>query len=442
MRSLGIIDARIVGGAMLRWRVIDVVRAATFIGTLWLAWISLRPFEDLSGRQIGDASVGNELWTYATFGLLAVFTVLLALRDNQRALSSLITPAFVLFGIWACLTVSVSLDPSTSIRRFALTIFVIAVSASVMLLPKTPAELMRWLSIAALGLLILCYLGVMLAPHLSVHLATDPVEPALAGDWRGVFGHKNQAAAIMAMLLFLGIYVLRSGGWFSGAAIICLASVFLMNSAGKSSLSLCLAVLGVTALTTYVRSFWLRSIILMAPLIMLNMLSVGTVISDGLAAIAKMLPLDSSFTGRVDIWDFAVQSVQAHPITGYGFSAFWGRGAIEELPEGKEWAAYAAHSHNGYLDTALGMGLPGLALLVFALVIKPLRDFHNADLAGFQKPLLMALLQIWLFGIYLSCLESFYLDRADPLWITFLLSLFGLHYLARFAVNEDRAAEV
>ena len=40
-----------------------------------------------------------------------------------------------------------------------------------------------------------------------------------------------------------------------------------------------------------------------------------------------------------------------------------------------EWAEYASHSHNGYLDTALAMGLPGLALLIAVLVIAPLREF-------------------------------------------------------------------
>ena len=260
------------------------------------------------------------------------------------------TPAFALFGGWVLVTVVLSLDPGTSIRRLALTVCVIAVAATLMLLPKTQNELMRWFSIAALALLAVCYLGLLFAPNLSMHLASDAQEQALAGDWRGVFGHKNVAAAVMAMLLFIGIYTVRSGAWFSGAAIICLASLFLFYSEGKSSLTLCFAVLALTSLTTVVRSFWLRAMLLLVPLVLLNMLSVGTVMSDSLAEIAKMLPLDLSFTGRTDIWTFAVQSLQARLPIGYGFSAFWGSSAIQNLPEGKEWAAYASHSHNGYLE--------------------------------------------------------------------------------------------
>jgi O-antigen ligase len=191
-----------------------------------------------------------------------------------------------------------------------------------------------------------------------------------------------------------------------------------------------------TSLTSVVRSFWARAVILLTPLVLLNMLSVGTVLNDGLAEVAKMLPLDSSFTGRTDIWTFAVQALQQRLPTGYGFSAFWGSGSIQNLPEGKEWAAFASHSHNGYLDTALAMGLPGLALLIVVLVVEPLRNFQRADLGGNNGPLTMALLRIWLFGIYLSSMESFFLDRADPSWFTFLLAVFGLHYLARFRARE------
>ena len=425
-------DIRTLAAGIEHRQVMDVVRGATFIGALLLGWISLHPFESLGGLLIGEGGTGNELATYAVFGALSVLTVALALRNDSRGLATLYTPAVVLFGVWLLATVVLSSDSGTSIRRLSLTVCVVAVTASLMLLPKTQQELMHWLTIAALALLAICYLGLLLAPDFSIHLATDPQEPSLAGNWRGAFGHKNLAAAVMVMVLFVGICSIRSGMVVSGAAIIALASLFLVFSAGKSSLSLCFAVLLLTSLTSVVRAFWLRAVILLTPLLLLNLFSVGTVMFQGLAGISTFLPFDSTFTGRTDIWAFALQSLQSRLLTGYGFASFWGSSAIQNLPDGKEWAGFAAHSHNGYLDTALGMGVPGLVLLVFVLVILPLRNFQRADEGGNGGPLAMMLLRIWLFGLYLSAMESFFLDRADPLWFTFLLAVFGLHYLARF----------
>ena len=224
--------------------------------------------------------------------------------------------------------------------------------------------------------------------------------------------------------------------WLSGAAIIGFAGLFLLFSGGKSALALCVAVLLLSGLVSVIKAFWLRAVLCLMPLLALNLLSVGTVISDGLENIAKMLPFDTTFTGRTDIWTFAFQALQQRLSTGYGFAAFWGSSSIRDLPEGKEWAEFASHSHNGYLDTALAMGLPGLLLLIVVLVIGPLRNFHAADRGGNNGALATMLLQIWLFGLYLSSMESFFLDRADPIWFTFLLAVFGLHYLARFRVSD------
>jgi len=416
--------------------VVDIARAGAFVGALLLAWISMRPFIDLSDMLITDVTMGNETWTYAAFGCFAPLTVALAMRDGKRGLGTLISPGYLALGGWICATVVMSLEPGTSARRFVLALCVVVVAASLVLLPKTQVELRRWLSIAILTLLVVCYLGLLLVPNLSIHLATDAQEPALAGAWRGVFGHKNMAAGMMAMLLFLGIYVIRAGSRLAGGIAVALTLLFLINTEGKSASVLCAAVLILTSCATMIRSLWCRAVVLLAPLVFLNLIGIGSVVSENLAAISKALPLDTTFTGRTDIWTFGLQTAQLKPWTGYGFSSFWGSSAVQNLPLGMEWAATAAHSHNGYLDITLAMGLPGLVLLIAVFVIAPLRNFHTADSGGNNGPLALALLQVWLFGLYLSSLESFFFDRADPMWFTLLMAVFGLHYLARFRLSK------
>jgi O-antigen ligase len=240
----------------------------------------------------------------------------------------------------------------------------------------------------------------------------------------------------MAMLLFLEIYVIRAGSWLAGGIAVALTFLFLINTEGKSASVLCAAVLILTSCAAMLRSFWGRALVLLTPLVLLNMIGIGSVMSENLAALSNSLPLDASFTGRTDIWTFGLQAAQLKLWTGYGFSSFWGSSAVQNLPQGMEWAATAAHSHNGYLDVTLAMGLPGLALLIAIFVIAPLRNFQVADSGGNNGPLSLALLQVWLFGLYLSSLESFFFNRADPMWFTFLIAVFGLHYLARYRLSE------
>jgi len=415
---------------------VDIARAAAFIGALLLAWISMHPFIDLSDMLLTEVTMGNEAWTYAAFAGFAVLTVALAMRDGARGFATLLSPFYLAIGGWIVVMVMMSIEPGTSARRFLLAISVATVAASLMLLPRTQTELRNWLATAILTLLTVCYLGFLLAPNLSIHLATDAQEPALAGAWRGVFGHKNMAAGMMAMLLFLGIYIMRAGSWLAGGVAVGLTLLFLIKAEGKSALALCFGVLVLTSLSSMIRSFWCRAVVLLTPLVLLNMIGIGSVMSEILASISRALPLDASFTGRTDIWTFGLEAARLKLWTGYGFSAFWGSAAVRNLPQGMEWAATAAHSHNGYLDITLALGLPGLALLIAAFVIKPLRDFHSAGEGGNDGPLAQALLQVWLFGLYLSSLESFFFDRADQMWFTMMVAMFGLHYLGRFRLAE------
>ena len=44
------------------------------------------------------------------------------------------------------------------------------------------------------------------------------LEPGLAGDWRGIFGHKNEAGAVMVLMTFIGLFItgcIQQTAWFS-----------------------------------------------------------------------------------------------------------------------------------------------------------------------------------------------------------------------------------
>ncbi|GLS46359.1 O-antigen ligase family protein [Methylobacterium brachythecii] len=414
--------------------VLRLARQALFLAALLLALITLKPFADLSRLDVGDLVTGQETMTYATFGALALAGLLLAMRDHGRALASLVTPTHLALVAWLGVSVVLSQDHATSGKRLALTAAVMLLTACLPLLAQTRTELRNLLAIATLVLLAVCYVGMIVAPEFAVHQARDLQEPGLAGNWRGSFGHKNAAAAVMAMLLFVGVAVFRAGGRVSGLAILGLSCVFLVGSEGKSSFALSLTVFALTGAFAVVRSFGGRMLVAIGPVLLLNVFTVGTVMSDGLASIVSALPIDSTFTGRTDIWRFSIATIAARPITGYGFAAFWGTQTVRDVSdEGATWAGYASHSHNGYVDTTLTMGAVGLFLLLIVFVLGPLRNYQRLQFeAGNTGPFATMFLQIWLFGILLSSMESFFFDRSDVIWVLFLFAVFGLHFLARF----------
>src|SRR6202042_1005348 len=225
-------------GFLRRQQVVVVLRGATFIGALLLAWISLRPFEDLAELDLAETTSGNDAITYLVFGGLALLTAFLTVPENRKGLAALLTPGFLIFGGWIVVSVMLSTEPAISVKRFTLSAAAGAVAAMLFFLPRSQSEMARWFSIAVLGLLATCYLGIVFVPNLSIHLATDLQEPLLAGDWRGVFGHKNVTAAVMVMMSFLGIYIMRSGLPVAGFACVALSVIFIFNAGGKSAFAL------------------------------------------------------------------------------------------------------------------------------------------------------------------------------------------------------------
>ena len=71
-----------------------------------------------------------------------------------------------------------------------------------------------------------------------------------------------------------------------------------------------------------------------------------------------------TLTGRTDLWHAALVAIFRHPWLGYGFNAFWAgmQGGSSSFLVSVGW--YVKHSHNGFLDLSLDLGLLGLATFV------------------------------------------------------------------------------
>lgn len=431
----GIRQLALAGLVQDRLRTVNVLvagRCLTVVVGLLCIWVTLAPFPYLGNLDARDTVSGQLATTYIAFGLLAIAAVALAIPDNIPALKTLWTPLYLGFAVWMAVNIVMSESPGVSLQRFALTGSIMALAMMTPLLPPTQSHFNICFGTAALALLVLCYLGLLIVPDLAIHNIHDIVEPQLAGDWRGTFSHKNIAAPTMVILAYIGVYLTFAGAILAGPVIVVLAGIFLVFAGGKSAGGLCLVIFALAHITNAANGLWFKRLICFAPLIVMNCLTVGTVMSDALKNITERLPIDATFTGRTEVWGFALEGIGEKPVFGHGFAVFWDNAADRIAAQGSEWALEASHSHNSYVELALNIGLPGLVLGLLIFVWVPLNNFHRIQAQGQNGPLARLFLVIWLFGIYLATTETFILERQNPTWFVFLVAVAGLHYLSRF----------
>jgi O-antigen ligase len=260
--------------------------------------------------------------------------------------------------------------------------------------------------------LVLCYLGVVFAPSLSIHQSSDFLEPELAGDWRGVFGHKNEASAVMVLFTFIGLFVGRIRGAIVGAVIFVPALTFLVFTQSKTSLAMLPFVLIISTIMARVRRPAIGIAIALSGVAIFNILSVGSIYSEAMRKLLDLVLTDSTFTGRTEVWQFVLDHVMERPITGFGFASFWGTPEVVYGMGGYTiWANTAGHAHNGYLDLALTIGIPGAVLVILWLVVLPLMDFYRSPHERSAVPLEVLFLRVCLFAAYGSCFESMLLQE-------------------------------
>ncbi len=183
----------------------------------------------------------------------------------------------------------------------------------------------------------------------------DPMHDAA---WRGVCGHKNT----------FGAYMVISGIVFAT----CARKAFPLVNYSFCAASVLLIFLSHSATAWVLGGIVLFAMPLfrLAKLPMTQFVPIGTIALLGVTEfvlwppprLLNLLGRDASLTGRTDLWAAVMIAISRHPLLGYGYDAFWLGLKGESLQAAINAGWMAPHSHNGYLELALGLGIPGLAL--------------------------------------------------------------------------------
>lgn len=405
------------------------LRAVLSALVLTLLFVTFEPYQSAYPAPAGTGNVINQLG----YGGLAILAVLVHASITPREVAgALLRPAWLLMVVVLLLSSTQSIWPGTSLRAVVFSLAAMLSMTAALCLAPDERGFRFALTLTAFVVLGMCYGGVVLLPSASVH--SEGLEPQNIGLWRGIYSHKNLAGPVMAVLCFAGLYLMRSGQWITGAAVALLSLVFIVKTGSKTTVGL----LPLVALLVFVgRIFGGRRLpvaVLALALVGAGLMTLGTVLSPVLHDILQWAMPGTTYTGRLDLWRFAIHALGPRAWTGTGFEAFWSTPAVmqAEPPFGSSWDPRGiVNAHSGYLDLAIALGWPGLALGLVVLVWLPLRDFVKV---GSHSPgatrLADFLLMVLAFTLLNTFLESYLFVRGNPVWMTTWMAVAGLRLLA------------
>lgn len=191
----------------------------------------------------------------------------------------------------------------------------------------------------------------------------------LSGTWRGVFPHKNVLGPIMAVAIFVELYLIvtDAGGRRLRYALVALYAALVILS--HSATAILLALLYGSGAGVYVlwRRHRLAAMVLLTngSLVLLGgVLFLWTEPSLALSAIGK----DATLTGRTTLWDVVFTLIKEKPLLGWGYHAMWVLNDPTTLYADKltgNWGVTS--SHNAFLEITLQLGLAGMSVMALIL---------------------------------------------------------------------------
>ncbi len=132
---------------------------------------------------------------------------------------------------------------------------------------------------------------------------------------------------------------------------------------------------------------------------------------------------DPTLTGRTVLWEHILGSISDRTLLGYGYAAYWygaygpGSAFIES------WGINSAH--NGWLEAALDLGVPGLIVLVAIMGRLLVQGFFAARYGASRAE------PAWAFAVgcalvAISISESVFLERHSMNWIVLVVGVVRL----------------
>ncbi|NQZ93765.1 MAG: O-antigen ligase family protein [Moritella sp.] len=386
-----------------------------FVLFIGFAFVGLTPFSgEKIQTELADTGGGNLLrqLVFISFWILSIICFIKTGKYN--GLYKLKNFSFLL--LWCSISFLWAEEPSISIRRSILLVF--TTTTLLMLINILEKEdMINLLSKLFIFLLLISFVSIPLISG-AVHVSSDYIDASLFGNWKGVFIHKNQAGPALAFASFVFVFkylMTRCNHWL---LLFFLCVVFIYFTQSKTTMVL----LFPSFLFGFIMQGAYRE--LSKKIIGFSVffvLFLGILVSDYIMSLfIEIIENPEAFTGRATIWSLLIEAIAEHFWFGLGFGSVWQVGDDMLLADYAfgwvDWVFTLTHSHNGYLETFVSIGVIGFTLAIFSLFIQP---FFIALYSSSPTDKFLYF-TFFFFFVFHNMLETDLLNTTDGRWIIFL----------------------
>lgn len=312
--------------------------------------------------------------------------------------------------------------PMISLRRVAALYggFVLALYIVVTFSRKEWLTLLAW----ALGLagLLSLLLGLLL-PEFAIH-SEDRHDIFLQyhpGAWRGIFIHKNLLGSHMVIGLLAIITLLAVNEHYRHTLLLLavIMTLLLAFSASRSSWVLASLLPLIYLLRKAPWHHWISQRGFIVWLSLMAGLACAIIIFSMGDHILSLLGRDVTLTGRIPLWTSLWSSVTEKFFFGHGYGAYWldWNPSLQVLRETLEWPV--THSHNGFMEVSLDLGILGTLLLAASLIRATANALRSA--AGSSDPIEQAFLYFLILILVANLTESYFLKHNNLIWVLYMI---------------------
>lgn len=397
------------------------------------AWLALLPtlFITVSGRIQADSgpvafrftAMEEDSLSRRLARLGCSILILLLISTRFRAILKICKQAKLLFLLPGVAFVSTVWSQNPSHTLVDASNLMLTSLFAVYLYLRYPGErIISFLTFTASISLLLSMLAVILFPSVGIDAFQQ-------NSWRGIFGQRNNCAAVCTFFLVLGLHY-RARAFaehLMRGAVLLLSIIFIVMSGSRTGWLL--AALGV-ALTYGIRFVGrMRSLdrlgaflVLVIPAVLLC-----AFVANNFNQILALMDKDPTMTQRTVIWAQVLPSIAKQPLHGYGYSSFWMGLNGESMQAVLTTGWMEGQAQDGYLDVLLQLGLIGLVPLVWTFV----RAFGQA-IAAMEHRIGSAIIRLAIVFLPLMLVEnigesSFLLPLGIP-WFYTSISLLTLSF--------------